>query len=228
MSFIGKLWNKVVGPAEISGLGNVPPACLRFLNQHGSETITSLKVCRAPISQYLDTAMDLISGGGYSEGKKESNIDKFVHSSIIVNDKYRFEKNQVAKFFDYTPGPNEEYLNVSATGKTILNFIKDGMTAFPSANDFWRNYSALNHNCQWWLSNLLRGNGLLTPEVSKFFFQNLETLNEKVGESTNVAADTVTDLASTIDEGIQSLTGGRLSLKHGGHIRPRKGFLMGY
>jgi hypothetical protein len=202
-------------------------AVQRFLSDHGDEMISNLKVCRAPISSMLDKAMDLISFGGYSKGKKEDNIDKFVHTSLVVTtDKgiYRIEKNQLVKCFPYKQEPNEEYIGVPMQAKSINQFLQDGISGFDSPADFWANYSALNHNCQWWIIHCLQGNGVLTPAIQSFVVQSLEGVLRNSGKGTETTANTLTDLGAGLDNFVQDLSGGLLSFRKGGRIRRRIDF----
>ena len=195
--------------------GKVTTRVKNFLKKNGDEKITSLELGRTPISSMLDKALDLISTGGYSESMKKQGFDKFYHLFLIVNGKYRFEKNQTVNIIDYTKSENEENQTVGNPSITINEFIKKGVDKI-GEDDFWQNYSALNKNCQWWIKNLLQANDLYTDSITKFVYQDVNQLKEDIKKTSDVA-DEITDLASGIDKLVSYVSNGKAGLKRGGY-----------
>lgn len=206
--FIGGLIKKVGNFL----FGNATTRVKNFMKEHGDEKITSLELGRTPISKALDTALNVVSGGGYEEGKKSQGFDKFFHLFLIINGKYRLEKNQTVNIIDYKKSEDEENESVKAPNITINEFINKGVKSL-GEDDFWGNYSALNQNCQWFLNGLLKANGI---NESKFILQDVAGLREQI-KGTSDIADELTDTASTIDKLVSWISDGKIGLKRGGY-----------
>lgn len=217
-NFFGNITNKVKDfVVPVAGDKAIPPAVRRFLRDHGNEEITSLKVARVPISRMLDKLLNVVSLGGFDVGKQRTNVDEFFHLFLVVNDKYRIEKNQLVKCMDYVPAEKEESANVPLKGRLTINELLFNAVG-DSPSDFWSNYSAFNKNCQWWVMRVLRANGLDNPTLEGFVKQSLDELVPAVGNFTQNFSNATTDLGAKIDEGLQNLTNGMLSLKNGGLV----------
>jgi hypothetical protein len=199
--------------------GKITTRVKNFLRDHGDEQITSLKVGRTPISKALDTAINLISGGSFDEDKKKEGYDKFYHTFIIINDKYRLEKNQTVNTEPYKKADNEENEVVKAPTKSINEFIQQGVDKVGEDN-FWGNYQALSQNCQWFLKNLLNANGITSAD--KFIYQDVKNIKDDL-KQTNIIANETTDLASGIDKLVSWISNGKMGLKHGGKVKDIKG-----
>ena len=195
---------------------SIPASVRRFLRSNGDTEITSFAVGRAPISSMLDMSLDLISFGGFSKGKEAQNVDKFFHTFIIVNNKWKLEKNQVVKISSYSKADNEEDKQLSAGG-TIRELLMNGAGSDPST--YWGKYSSFHNNCQDWIIRTLNNNGIKGGD--DFIKQPLDKLIPEVGQTTSDAADSLTDLAAGIDTGLQDLTDGLVALKKGGKVTMR-------
>jgi len=187
-----------------------------FLKEHGEDKITSLEVGRVPISSMLDKTINLISGGKFEDAKQKEGYDKFFHLFLIINGKYKLEKNQNLNIQDYTRSDGEENESIKAPNKTINEFIKAAVDKI-GEDDFFGNYSALNQNCQWLLKALLNANGISSAD--DFIYQDVKGIKKSVVEGTNIVANETTDLASGIDKLVSWISGGKLGLKHGGKVR---------
>lgn len=208
--------------------GKVTTRVKNFLKEHGDEKITSLELGRTPISSMLNKALNVVSGGEYSESMKRQGFDKFYHLFLIVNGKYRFEKNQTVNIINYTKSENEENQSVNPIPNITINeFIKKGVDRV-GEEDFFQNYSALKQNCQWWIKNLLKANNSLSDETEKFIMQDVTQLKEDIQKTSDVA-DEITDLASGIDKLVSFVSSGKAGLKRGGYphfkLKKRKSML---
>jgi hypothetical protein len=206
--FIKKLGNWFFGPATTR--------VKKFLEKHGNDKITSLELGRTPISNMLDKTINLLSGGSFEEAKLKEGYDKFFHLFLIINGKYKLEKNQNLNITDYSRSDNEENQSIDTSDKTIGEFIQSGVDKL-GEDDFFGNYTALDHNCQWLLKNLLNANGIKSGD--KFIYQDVKNIKEAVGQGTNIVANEATDLASGIDKLVSWLSGGKLGLKRGGKVK---------
>lgn len=220
---VGNLFNKA---KEVIGdifskreFPEMPRAVERFLKKNGAEKITSLEVARAPVQAMLTKLLDFISGGKFSEGQKDANIDKFFHLYLIVNNKYRVEKNQLLKISDYEQPKEEEKMKLSVPSNTsIFDFIT--MPAQSNPKDFYENYNAITNNCQDFVMKILNHFNLSNSSISTFVKQPLEKLAKKLeGTGTEEIAKGLTDLGATIDKAVQEGTGGNIALIRGGLIK---------
>ena len=201
---------------------DMPRAVERFLKKNGAEKITSLEVARAPVQAMLTKLLDFISGGKFSEGQKDANIDRFFHLYLIVNGKYRVEKNQLLKISDYDQPKEEDKMKLGTPSNTsIFDFIT--MPAKSNPTDFYENYNAITNNCQDFVMKILNHFSLSNPSISSFVKQPLEKLAKKLeGTATEGIAKTITDIGATVDKGIQEATGGNVALMRGGMIQSNK------
>jgi hypothetical protein len=196
--------------------GKITQRVKNFLRDHGTEQITSLELGRTPIQGALNTALDVVSGGGYSESMKKQGFDKFFHLFLIVNGKYRFEKNQTVSVENYTKKETEENQSVPTVSLSINDFLKKGIDRV-GEEDFWQNYQALNQNCQWWIKNLLQANNIYSDDIDKFVYQDVTQLRSDI-QGTSDVANEITDLASGLDKLISYVSDGKSGLKRGGLV----------
>jgi hypothetical protein len=191
-----------------------------FLKEHGNDKITSLELGRTPVSSMIDTVLNLISSGKFEEAKRKEGFDKFYHLFLIVNGKYKIEKNQNLNIQNYSKSENEENEPIEEiTNATINQFFQTCIDKIGEDN-FFSNYSALNQNCQWLLKNLLNSNGITSGD--NFIYQDVKNIKETVGTTTEYIANQTTDLASGIDKLISFISSGRFGLKRGGRVKKVK------
>lgn len=186
----------------------------QFLKQHGEEKITSLMVVRKPITKAVRLGFDLLTGGAFEEAHKKLGIDNFFHLFLVVNGKYRLEKNETVNYVAYSKAPDEEDMSVPLKGElTIDELIQNG--AKGSEKQFWLEYNPLGNNCQAWVSTVLQKNGLMTPAISAFVKQDMEKLLKELPGYTESTAKDITDTASYVNRILQLTTGGRLGFAVG-------------
>jgi hypothetical protein len=199
--------------------GHATTRMKNFLKEHGEDKITSLKVCRTPIESAIDTAVNLISSGGYQRGKSASGYDKFFHLYLVVNGAWRLEKNQTVNVIPYKPAPGEEEMGVAGSGTTINEFMNKGVKRL-GEDKFWGDYDALDNNCQVWCKAILNANGI--NNADSFVYQNTEALKKEIGESAHDTVNGITNFAEGVDKLASWISNGRWGLKRGGkphHIR---------
>ena len=74
--------------------GNFPPSARSILQKVGNESITSLKIVRTPLSNTVKDILNVISLGKFQK-IYEKYYDKLFHISLLINNKYNLEKNEV-------------------------------------------------------------------------------------------------------------------------------------
>jgi hypothetical protein len=185
-----------------------------FLKQHGEEPITSIQISRVPISSTIRYLFNIITLGYFEKAHKKLGFDNFFHLSIVLNGKYRIEKNETVNQKPFTKNDKEELVDIKAGGFTINDFIKEGSSANPK--NFWGEYNALGNNCQAWVTMVLKGNGLFNNQLNSFVNQDMEALAKELPSYTSSVAKDITDLGSIINRVLQLTTGGRLGFENGG------------
>jgi hypothetical protein len=199
---------------------NIPAAVRRFLNKHGTEQITSLRVARTPISSALSGLLNIVSFGGFERGKQKQNIDDFFHLFFVINDKYIIEKNQLVKIANYKYNDREESMTIPSKDITINELLDKGSVG--DASTYWGKYQAFGNNCQDWVMRTLLNNNLGNNEIYDFVKQPLDQLLPEVGSHTEKTSNFLTDTGAMLDRGLQDLTGGLLSFKDGGLVKKNK------
>jgi hypothetical protein len=202
--------------------GNATERMKRFMKEHGDEPIESITVGRVPLSKAIATAMSALTLGKFDKAKANKGYDDFFHLFYVINGKYRLEKNQNVNLIDnYKPVDNQENFNVDLgglKGKTINEFIKNG-EAVMGEKDYWGNYDGLVKNCQNWVMQNMKANGVYTQALKDFTFQDTQELIDEVNPYVKGAMKEVTSVASALDKFVSWLSGGRFGLKRGGFVR---------
>lgn len=170
-----------------------PPNIRKYITD---EPITSLKVARLPISKGLNTALNIASLGGWQKALNSVGYDKAFHLYFIINNRYRLERNHVITMFPYSPSKDEEIINVPLKpGITIKSLLEN--TAKQVGPSLQR-YDARDNNCQIYILQTLKANGLGNDSVTKFTNQNIEAVVKKLpwySRWVGSAAKSITDFA---------------------------------
>lgn len=203
--------------------GDATTKVKNFLKAHGDEQIESVELGRVPIQAAISTAMNLLSKGEYNKTMEKKGYDAFFHLFIVVNDKYRLEKNQnVNVITNYSRGDDEDRISLGTSKNTINEFFDNAIQKM-GKDDFWRNYEGLRNNCQWWVENTIAANGLSRSKANDFAYQDTQELRDAINPEVQEAMKEVTSLASGIDKFLSWLTGGAFGLAKGGMVRHRIG-----
>jgi hypothetical protein len=197
----------------------IPTAVRRFLNEHGNEEITSVRIGRTPISSALNKMLNLVSMGGFDRGKQAQNVEEFFHLFLIINEKYLIEKNQLLKIANYKPNDKEESVYVASPNVTIRQLLENGAGADPTS--YYGKYEAFGNNCQDFVLRTLAANGMSSPEIIDFVKQPLDKLLPEIGQSTEKTSNFLTDLGAQLDTGLQDLTNGYAAFKKGGLVKKK-------
>ena len=160
----------------------------RNLSEFKDEIIYDMKILRSPLPTHMDEALDLITRGEFSKLKQKYHFDQVFHLAVMVTTPkgdLLIEKNahgvNIAKFKPY---PSEEMSVVSrrfgkpdfTLGSLILNTQK-------ALGDKFFSYNAFGNNCQNFIFNLLRSNGLMTLEYANFVSQDMTELLKDLNAS---------------------------------------------
>ncbi|MFZ4599951.1 MAG: hypothetical protein ACOYNN_15005 [Terrimicrobiaceae bacterium] len=175
-----------------------PPEVVSWLKQHGDEKITSLKVGRTPVSGIVKGVLNVLSLGALNKAVKKAGIDSLFHLYLIVNDKYRLEKNQLITFGNYRPqGKDEKIVDVPFDKDITIGELVDNGVKKMGKLDFFTYGAFGNRNCQGFIMRLLQGSGIKPP--TDFIKQDVETIVENVPSYVPKIANAITDLAGALD-----------------------------
>ena len=101
--------------------------------------------------------------------------------------------------------------------KTIAEFMENGVQRM-GANDYWQNYDGLVMNCQNWVSQNLKANGVDSEGAEDFYYQNTDRLQRVIKPGVKDTVKEVTSVASAFDKLLSWISGGAWGLKRGGAV----------
>ena len=141
-----------------------------------------------------------MSLGEFNKRLNETPHDKLFHLFIIITTsrgKYVLEKNSVITMKKFTGfKPDSESVGVAGirsgikSGLTLLTLLEKTKDLMGSK---YFDYKALDNNCQFFVSSILKSNGLNSPELSHFVLQETRKLfedNPKFRKLLNSITDT--------------------------------------
>ena len=187
----------------------------KFLETEGNQPIVKLEIARKKIEGPVETALNVLSLGGFNKVKKKLSYDKVYHNYLLATmaDGRTFvvHKNHVveSRAANKDDLQNEKYNIALPTDRTLtlkemfdraLNTDKGE----PASEDSKRRliqYDPSVANCQFFTQEMLGDNGLTPtdPEALKFIEpQNSKALINSLGPLAPVAKF-VTDTAATLD-----------------------------
>jgi len=216
-STVGKYASNIFSALTEGIRKNAPPSFREFLSNFGHLQMQSIRACRNPLMDFGSFALGIASGLKWYEEMKKLNYDNMFHVFFVITlaggRKARLEKNEVLsiKWFDgnepsvpQSTNPGEEPqqkpgcidIPPIANMPTLQEFINN---AHKHVGDAMFMYNGKNNNCQIFLKNLLRYNGMLTQEFEDFIMQDTETLVGNLPTVTQGFMNTVTDVAGLWD-----------------------------
>lgn len=179
----------------------LPTAVRDVLKQKGDLVIKKIFVCRVPISSNIINLGNLISNNKLDNIKEKLGYDKLYHLFMVLkledNTLYLVEKNEVIvlKQIDDIPD-NTEVIKINMKNRVIpLDALFENTIKLMGLDKFLK-YDVANNNCQFFIVNILKANGLLTPAYNKFISQNIVMLFRKLGKPYKIVVDFVTNFFS--------------------------------
>jgi hypothetical protein len=205
-TFIGKYGPKVVKAiSEARVTGGFPPAVQNVLVQCGGDEIRSIKVCRTPVSERTENMLKMISGSAWDRLKREQGFDKFFHLFMVLDvggKLLHLEKNELIHLA-YYPSPCEDGMDVPLNRAETLNEFMANTRAYMGDKRYFE-YDALVNNCQVFVKSNLEANGLLTPQLNKFIYQDLSGLIAGLPSHVAPLSKALTDVAGMVNTAIQN------------------------
>ena len=187
----------------------MPKNSQSILDKYKSEPIKSIKIYREPLQANIQGFLNLISNGKLSEAKKKANFDDLFHLYAVITldngKEILLEKNEnIYIRDDFNKSKDNESINIDIsrfnTNKrfdldTLLYNTEKSIGKF----DFYQ-YNAKTNNCQDFLLNILKANGLDNKKYTDFIKQDMETLFQNLPSWSNKFTQFFTDFRSKINE----------------------------
>jgi hypothetical protein len=202
-----KLGGSIIDLARtvIYGRKTYAPAHQKIIEDYGLNTITSIKVGRKPLSSVLNAVLNVVSLGIYKKWIQSSEYDSLFHlfalislnngKTILIEKRASIDMVVIKK--NYTPPAYTEFAQVVIEHPDIqFKTLLDNTEKLQGKNYFI--YNAETNNCQKFISDMLKSNGLLTPELNTFINQDVTSLFDKLKYSKGLINAT-TGLGTTID-----------------------------
>lgn len=187
----------------------------RMLDLYGDWEITKLRAVRKPLNKIIERLANLVTLGRFEKKKKEIGVQVYYHLFMVIalrspegeNNVIALEKNQRVGWKDHASAglsSNEEGMDVPLGSKsvTLEEFIENG-------EDYNKShqgetgckmyiYSARGDgkqecNCQRYVEDMLKGNGLWSEKLKDFVIQDVQHTTPKL---LGKLLDRVTNLAS--------------------------------
>jgi len=175
-----------------------------ILNKYGNLRILNADIRRAPISGFIDKALNLLSLGTFHQFKKEMGYDSMFHLGIVLNlengKKLLLEKNAKPEFSEtYKDDKDTKYYPLRIDGSpTLKEFIDKTIKLY---GDYaFTNYDAFNNNCQKFIIMLLTANRSLTPPIKTFIYQDVSNILKTVPSYVDKISRGATDIAAVAGE----------------------------
>lgn len=180
---------------------NFPPAVRNIIQKFGDRQITGIQIGRTPINSAIKKVINLLSAGKFEQNIKNLKYDDVFHLFMVVSldngVSLVIEKNEVVNMKQvdgsYIRRAKDVISIPFGIKSTFANFIDRAVkTVGPSI--YLYNYKT--NNCQVFIRNLLRANGLLNSQAETFIMQDAEKLLSKTPAFLDTIANTATEIAA--------------------------------
>lgn len=183
--------------------GVLPPRSRELLATVGQEPINSLTIVRAPIESYINKALQLISGGTWEDAVRKAGYDKLFHLGLLINGKYMLHKIETTTLERAPPmKAGSETMPVAVPRQLSIGTLIENTLRQIGPQRFTE-YNPVSQNCQDFLLDVLRSNGLLTPAASQFIKQDAVAIFKQTPQLTARIANFVTDLGARWNRFVQ-------------------------
>ena len=184
---------KIMNESEISGgalieLDLLPPNFKKWLNDYKDSHINAIYICRAPVQKIFTGLLNIFTRKGLERNLKKYNYDDLFHTFILYHMKkdnsfWLVERNGRLDVFKYDPSkPHPEYQGRMKSQLVVVPKDRTVHDIFSNHEKYvggWDKiifYHPLSNNCQKFVANHLKANGLYTSAYDKFINQDVKSL----------------------------------------------------
>lgn len=191
------------------------------LKTHRDKKIVGITVVREPLERAVAGFANVLTGGKFEQVARQQGEAGFFHLYSILEledgTKLLYERNErpVLSAGGKQPGAKAEMVRASGKNIMLSDFIENAIKASGGINGYV-SYDPLRNNCQKFLIDSFRGNGILTPELISFIQQDLSQLIEETPSFSKYLAEKATSLGGKAREVFEELfrkKGGRIIKK---------------
>jgi hypothetical protein len=217
------------------------------LNKYGDFPITAIQLRRVPISFTLNLALQGISAGEWERLKEKNGFDKLFHLSMVVtlrgakeinmksgrkqkiNKQLTVEKNEVISVnenIEVAEGMDTQDVSIPANHPTITINDMFSKAREKIGDTKFFGYSALDFNCQHFISVLLDVEGLYREPEKLFVYQDLSELARELPQASIAISQGLTQVGALANKYL-GIGGNRVTLDHlvGGVYIPKDEFV---
>jgi len=176
-------------------------AVKQLLETHGERRIAAVNVVREPIKGIYRWLINVATGGRFEEAVQKAGHDQLWHLGVVIRlDNglaFTLEKNQkVTVSPSKAYGRESQYRPVRVpAGLTLAALITNALRAAGRERFFV--YDAFSTNCQQFIATILNANGMMTPELRRFVYQDVAAIAKDLGWWPHIF-QAVTDAAAVI------------------------------
>lgn len=195
-----KIPNNINVVKEVAkGRNDYPTKVIKLLSLYGNENIIGYIIKRTPVSKILTSALNIASKGEFNKKLETTEYDKLYHLylefTLQSGKKILLEKNEVINMMLSTKRPKEEIKVISSYPRNLnINSIMRNTQNSMGSNFFL--YDASKNNCQDFIVNVLRSNGIGNDLDISFIKQNTTFL---FNSNLRKIANTTTTIGARID-----------------------------
>ena len=170
---------KQTGKLLIQGSNDYPPNVKKIMTQYGNEIIKSMTLKRTPVSGLLTGALNVFSLGKFGERMSKS-FDELFHLFLEIQlqsgTRLLLEKNErINMEINPKERPDTQIKNVvNVPSNLSINQLLE-TTKRQMGSQFFQ-YDAVKNNCQDFLLNVLKSNGIGDEQDYQFIKQDTEQL----------------------------------------------------
>jgi hypothetical protein len=151
------------------------------IKKFGNLPINSLQIYRTPIASVLETVLNFISLGKFTELKRKAGFDKLFHLALVANVNGKniiMEKNEAVNVStSYKTSKDTEVFNIPINKPiTIYELLEKARNKVGDKTFF--DYNAFTNNCQFFIKYLLENSDLYSEGAKNFLFQDIKSIYE--------------------------------------------------
>ena len=183
---------------------NFPPKVRRILQKYSNNKITNINVGRSPIQSYVTKLLNYLSLGKFDEQAKNLNYDDVYHLFMIITldngINLLVEKNEVIKIIVVSPtyiSKAKDVLNIPINKSIDLGTLIKNTVDRVGPSIYL--YDHVNNNCQFFIENILKSNGLDSSQATNFIMQDVESLLSKSPQYVNSLARFATESSAKLN-----------------------------